>query len=58
VGAGAAGLGAQQQQFAVAEERVEAFARSDGKPGTLWCYSDAERTALGARMNELKELLD
>ena len=56
VGAQAAGLG--EQQFAVAQERVEAYVRSDGKPGTLWCYSDAERTALGARMAELKELLD
>jgi len=56
LGAGTAGLGAQQ--FAVAEERVEAYVLSDGKPATVWCYSDVERTALGARMNELKELLD
>ncbi len=56
VGAQGAGLGGQQ--FAVAEERVEAYVLSDGKPGTLWCYTDAERTALDARMSELKDLLD
>ena len=56
VGARAAGLNAQQ--FSVAKERVVAWVQGDGKPGRVGCFTDAERTALDARMSELKELVD
>lgn len=54
VGARAAGLSAPQ--FFVAKERVATYVFSEGQTGM--CFTDTERTALRARLSELKGLFD
>lgn len=54
--AGAKAAGMTPQQFAIARERIKAFAGANGNPSTSWRFSPAERKALLPRVQQLKSL--
>lgn len=54
--AGAKAAGMTSQQFAVARERVRAFAAADGKPARIWRYSATERQVMLARIDQLQSI--
>lgn len=54
-GARAAGMTAQQ--FAMARERLEAYAAANGNPSSSWRFSVTERKALVPRLQQLKGML-
>lgn len=43
-------------QFAIARERIQAFASSNGNPTASWRFSPAERKVLLARLSQLKAI--
>jgi hypothetical protein len=54
--AGARTAGMTAQQFAVARERIVAYANANGAPSASWRYSATERRALLPRLQQLKAL--
>jgi len=53
---GAKVAGMTTQQFALARERVHAFASSNGNPPPAWRFSPGERTVLLAHLSRLKAI--
>lgn len=54
--AGAKAAGMTPQQFAIARERIKAFAAANGNPSSSWRFSPSERKALLPRVQQLKAL--
>lgn len=54
---GARAAGMTWQQFAVARERMQAYAAANGNPSVAWRFSITERKALVPRLQQLKSVL-
>ena len=54
--AGARAASMTTQQFAIARERLQAFASTNGNPSSSWRFSATERKVLLARLQQLKAI--
>ena len=54
--AGARAASMTTQQFAIARERLQAFASTNGNPSSSWRFSASERKVLLARLQQLKAI--
>ncbi len=54
--AGARAASMTKQQFAIARERLQAFASTNGNPSSSWRFSASERKVLLARLQQLRAI--